>query len=371
MFPRSPRLSNSLSDTDRSAMSYVGNAPVPPYSAGAKPVDRSAVDRRSLGKGLFLFAEHTVLYVATLAGALAPLPIAANILLAIANGFFIGQLFIVGHDGAHGSLVPSRRLNLWIARLAFIPSVHAVSLWHVIHHKHHHRYTNLKGADGVWEPMSKKEYDSAHPARRWLERVCRGPWGPLIYYYVSFWPHRVLLPLAPEVRERWRHHLPDSMFALTGLFLTLFCVATVGAMLSPGRGPWLAVLVGWALPFAVWNYLMAVTTYLNHTHPAIAWFDDEARWSHYRGNVLGTAHVKFPINVIPLYTKFHAHTAHHVRPRTPVYVLPDAQAELKSGNGNLVEYALTLGAYKKIYRACKLFDFENMCWTDFRGVPSA
>jgi len=28
-------------------------------------------------------------------------------------------------------------------------------------------------------------------------------------------------------------------------------------------------------------------------------------------------------------------------------------------------------AYRKVYRACKLFDFERMCWTDFDGVPTA
>lgn len=26
--------------------------------------------------------------------------------------------------------------------------------------------------------------------------------------------------------------------------------------------------------------------------------------------------------------------------------------------------------YMKITRACKLFDFERMCWTDFRGAPT-
>ena len=36
------------------------------------------------------------------------------------------------------------------------------------------------------------------------------------------------------------------------------------------------LLVAWVIPYTVWNYLMAFTTYLNHTHPKIAWFDDES-----------------------------------------------------------------------------------------------
>ena len=67
-------------------------------------------------------------------------------------------------------------------------------------------------------PMSNAEYEAAAPARRWLERVCRGPFGPLIYYYGAFWVHRMLLPLAPEVRKDWKRHMRDSLFVLGGFF---------------------------------------------------------------------------------------------------------------------------------------------------------
>jgi omega-6 fatty acid desaturase (delta-12 desaturase) len=279
-------------------------------------------------------------------------------------------LFIIGHDGAHGAFVPEKKLNLWIARFAFVPCAHSVSLWRVIHNKLHHGRTNLKGVDGVWAPMSKAEYDAASPWRRLLERIYRGPFGPVIYYYGEFWIHRVLLPLAPEVRGRWKHHLPDSIFVVAALVLTWTGILIAGSALAPERPLWLLFLMGWAVPFAVWNYLMAFTTYLNHTHPAIGWFDDEAVWSRYQGNLIDTAYARMPINIAPLYTKVMAHTAHHHHTGTPVYALPEAQAELRNSYGQLIEYTLTLSAYKKIYRACKLFDFERMCWTDFDGVPS-
>jgi len=329
-----------------------------------------AVDRRSLRRGVSLLATHYALYFVTLAGALAPLPLAVNILSAAVNGVLIALLFIIGHDGAHGSFVPGRKLNLWIARVAFIPCVHSVSLWRVVHNRHHHGRTNLKGVDGVWAPMSKTEYDGAHPARRWLERVYRGPFGPLIYYYLEFWIHRTLLPLAPDVRGQWKRHLPDSLFAVSAFAVTLICIAVAGKMMVPARPLWMVLLVGWAVPFAVWNYLMAFTTYLNHTHPSILWFNDERMWMRHRGNLLDTANVRMPIDFAPLYTKVLAHTAHHYRMDVPVYALPEAQAELNEAHDALIEYTLTPGAYRKIYRACKLFDFERMCWTDFDGVPT-
>lgn len=328
-------------------------------------------DRRSVARGVYILATHYALYVVTLVGALAPLPIALNIVSALANGVFIALLFIIGHDGAHGSLVPGHKLNLWFARFAFVPCVHSVSLWRVIHNKLHHGYTNLKGKDGVWAPMSKAEYDGAHPVRRCLERVYRGPFGPLIYYYGAFWIHRVLLPLAPEVRGQWKRHLPDSLFVLGAFALTLTFVLVAGKTLLPERPIWLVLLIGWAVPFAVWNYLMAFTTYLNHTHPSILWFEDETSWSRYKGNLMDTANVLMPVNLVPLYTKVMAHPAHHRQMNVPVYALPEAQEELNETVGKQIEYVLTPSEYRRIYRACKLFDFDRMCWTDFHGVPTS
>ena len=51
--------------------------------------------------------------------------------------------------------------------------------------------------------------------------------------------------------------------------------------------------------------------------------------------------------------------------------LLEAQSALKELYGEVIDYPPTLAAYRKIYRACKLFDFQRMCWTDFEGVPVA
>ncbi|HEY6578528.1 MAG TPA: fatty acid desaturase [Rhizomicrobium sp.] len=308
----------------------------------------------------------------TLLGAIANFGIPVNIMFAVANGIFIALLFIIGHDGCHGSFVPQRKWNLWLARLSFIPCVHSASLWRRIHNELHHQRTNLKGVDKVWAPMSKAEYDAASPFRRWLERVYRGPFGPVIYYYGEFWLYRLVLPLAPETRAQWRRHLPDSLFVLTGFALTLVAIAVLGRALAPERPLWLTLATGWVIPYAVWNYIFGLTIYLNHTHPNIPWFRDEGSWSFHRGNVLGTAHVKLPRFLVPLYSDALAHTAHHADVALPVYALPPAQALLKSAYGaELQEYPLSFAEYRKIYTACKLFDFDRMCWTDFHGAPTA
>lgn len=341
-----------------------------PYAvAPVSPATPAASDQRSTREGLGLVLLHGAAYGLTLAGALAPLPLAFNIFCALANGVFIALLFILGHDAAHGSLVQDRRLNRLLARLCFIPCVHAVSLWRRVHNNRHHSRTNLKGVDTVWAPMSKAEYDAAHPARRWLERVYRSPWGPLFYYYGAFWIPHMLLPLGSEVRGQWRRHLPDSLFVLAGFSLTLLAVACFGEAWTPARPLWMALLIGWGLPFAIWNYLMAFTIYLNHTHPDIPWFQDEAEWRSYRGEA-DTTFVRMPVDIIPIYTKVMAHAAHHRHTDVPVYALLEAQGQLTASGRPHIAYTLTPGAYRRITRTCKLFDFERQCWTDFSGNPT-
>jgi omega-6 fatty acid desaturase (delta-12 desaturase) len=341
------------------------------HAAGETRARTKAPDPRSLSRGLGLFFVHILLYLVTLLGAVANFGLPVNIMFGVANGVFIALLFVIGHDGCHGSFVPGRGWNLWLARFAFIPCVHSVTLWRRTHNELHHFRTNLKGIDRVWAPMSKAEYDAASALRRWLERVYRGPFGPFVYYYLEFWLYRLVLPLAPETRAQWRRHLPDSFLVIAGFAATLTTIGFLGSLIAPQRALWLTYATGWLLPFAVWNYLMGLTIYLNHTHPAIPWFRDEYSWSFHAGNVLGTTHVKLPRWLAPLYSDALSHTAHHADVRLPVYALPEAQIRIEQTFANGVQqYDLSPGEYRRIYTACKLFDFDRMCWTDFNGVPT-
>ncbi len=339
--------------------------------AGTAAAVRSHADSRSLARGLVIFATYAVLYLATMIDAVAPFPLVLNLFFGIGNGICIAMLFIVGHDCGHSALVPGRRWNLWLGRLAFVPVVHSLSLWRLTHNQKHHLRTNLKGVDPVWTPMSPRDYRQASAARRWLERVYRSALGPAVYYYLDIWLPLMILPLTRQARANWLRHLPDTLFVLLGFAATLGFVAFLGAALTPERPLWLVLLLGWAVPFATFNYLAAITVYLNHTHPEIPWFDDERIWSFYNGNVLGTAHVKMPFDIFPLYTDVMAHPAHHAQVSTPVYALPGEQAALKARiGGDSKEYLLSLGEYRRILGACKLFDYERMCWTDFDGNPT-
>lgn len=333
---------------------------------------RTQAPTRSFAQGFTLLAGYGAFYLATLAGALAPFPVALNVFFAIGNGVFIATLFIIGHDCAHGSLVTSPRWNTWLARLCFVPVLHSASLWRLAHNKRHHGGTNLKGFDPVWAPMGLKEYRAASPARRALERLYRGGFGPVVYYHTAIWLPMLLLPLSKHARREWRAHVADSVFVFAGGAALIGAILFLGHLWAPARPLWQVALVGWAVPFASWSYFAALTTYLNHTHPEVAWYDDDAAWRAANGALRGTVHVKMPVDILPLYSDVMAHTMHHVNPSVPVYALPHEQAHLKTQYGaQITEYTLSVDAYRRALKVCKLFDFERMCWTDFDGLATS
>jgi len=119
---------------------------------------------------------------------------AAQLLAGVAAGFVIARLFILGHDACHQSLTRHRRLNRWLGRLLFLPSLTPYSLWEVGHNVVHHGYTNLKGVDFVWEPLTLAEYQALPRHRQWLERIYRSGWAPWLYYLVEVWWLRMMFP---------------------------------------------------------------------------------------------------------------------------------------------------------------------------------
>ncbi|HEY0106989.1 MAG TPA: fatty acid desaturase [Rhizomicrobium sp.] len=335
-------------------------------SAAARPA------QRSYARGLTLYAVYFGLYLATLAAALAPLPVAAALVFAIANGVFLAMMFVIGHDCCHNALVPGRRWNLWLGRAAFLPILHSTSLWRLTHNKRHHVRPNLKGFDPVWAPMGLAEYRAAPRLRRFVERVYRGFWGPLFYYHAVQWLPALLLPFGAAARPQWRQHIAESAFVLAGGAAMIAAIVAAGHAFAPARPLWLVAVLGFALPYIVWGYLAGFSFYLNHTHPLVPWFDDDARWRTHEAALRTSVHVKMPLDILPLYALGMTHTAHHVDASTPVYALPAAQARLKAMHGDgIVEYTLTPDVYRRIVRACKLFDFERMCWTDFDGNPTS
>jgi acyl-lipid omega-6 desaturase (Delta-12 desaturase) len=325
--------------------------------------------RRSTPLALALLALDVALWAATLAAVVWFEAWWMKLVAGLALGVVIARLFIIGHDACHQSYTDHRRLNRWLGRLAFLPSLTPYSLWEVGHNVVHHGFTNLKGRDFVWQPLTPAEYAALSPARRWLERVYRSGWAPGLYYLVEIWWLRMFFPSRRQLPAQRGIFLADSTLAAAA------GVAWVGGLVlaaqATGQSAWALVGWGFVLPFAVWNALIGFVVYVHHTHVEVDWHADKAAWAASDPFISTTVHLRFPLGLGGLLHHIMEHTAHHLDMGIPLYRLRRAQALLERAlPGRIVVQRFSWRWYAQTARRCKLYDLAGRCWTDFRGRPT-
>ncbi len=294
----------------------------------------------------------------------------AKLLFAVAAGFMIGRLFIIGHDACHQSYTPHRGLNKWLGRIAMVPSLTPYSLWDVGHNVVHHGYTNLKGVDFVWAPLTKQEFDALSPGRRLMERIYRSGWGPALYYLVEMWWLRMFFPRKTYMGTRRPIFFWDGVFVATvGL---LWIAGMVWAAQATGQSVALQVVMGFVVPFLFWNGMIGFVVYVHHTHTSVQWHDDKQAWAKAAPFVSTTVHLEFPWKLGGMMHHIMEHTAHHVDMSVPLYKLKQAQQKLEDMlPGRIIIQRFSWRWYFETARQCKLYDFTRRCWTDFQGRPTS
>jgi omega-6 fatty acid desaturase (delta-12 desaturase) len=282
----------------------------------------------------------------------------------------IVRLFLIGHDACHGSFFKSQLLNDIFGRVAFLPSMTAFSLWDVGHNVAHHGFNNLKGRDQVWAPFSKEEFDALPRHRRVLERIYRSGAGWGLYYLLELWWKKLYFATRRQIGASRARYQWDSLLVTVGMVLWVALVALVAKQTE--QSFWLLLALGIVVPFALWNFIMGFVVFVHHTHPGIAWFQRRQEWQRYRAYLTATVHVRFPFGIDRLMHNIMEHNAHHLNPRIPMYSLRKAQRMLNERfNDQYQAYRMTWQVYRDCVRRCKLYDFVNHAWLDFRGQITA
>ena len=156
----------------------------------------------------------------------------------------------------------------------------------------------------------------------------------------------------------------------------LACQVTVGYRLGRYRIASPEVALAWAVfapltSFLNWLWFMGFVSYIQHTHPDMAWYDREEEWSFYHVQLKSTAHVTFPWFVERLFHNIMDHPAHHIDPTIPLTALPQSQKQLENAYPeHAVVIRWTPRQFLRLTRCCKLYDFERHCWLDFDGRPT-
>ena len=326
----------------------------------------SPISGKNTAYALALVATDLVLFsVLLMATVLLAHPL-LQALSGIMTGLLIGRLFILGHDACHQSLTSHRRLNRWIGRLVFLPSLTPYSLWDVGHNVVHHGYTNLKGFDFVWQPPSLEAYQSMPAWRRLLERTYRSGWAPGLYYAVEIWWKRMYFP-SSQIMPTRRGIFTSDCVLVTSAAAAWLAGLVYAASVTGQSAAWL-MGVAFVLPLLVWNALIGFVVYVHHTHTCVDWYDNKQEWSAASPFVSTTVHLTFGSGVGAFLHNIMEHTAHHVDMGVPLYRLKQAQALLEAKlPGRIVIQPFSWSWYFDTALACKLYDFERKCWTDFSG----
>ncbi len=324
------------------------------------------LSQRTTWRAFVLLAMDYTLFVGLVVATLLLDAVWAKLLCGLAAGFVIGRLFIIGHDACHQSLTPHRELNKVLGRIAFLPSITPYSLWDTGHNVVHHGYTNLKGVDFVWTPLTAEEYAALSPMGRLLQRIYRSGWAPGLYYMIEIWWKREFFPNAQHMPTRRPIFVKDSL--LVSAFALVWIAAVTAGALWAGESVLLSLLMGVVVPFLFWNSMIGFVVYVHHTHVKVSWHDNKAAWMRAAPFVSTTVHLTFPLRIGALMHHIMEHTAHHVDMSIPLYRLKQAHAKLEEKlPGRIIVQPFSWKWYFETARACKLYDFGRECWTDFKG----
>ena len=328
------------------------------------------ISGKNTAHALALVATDLILFSALLAATALLVNPLLQVLAGVMTGLVIGRLFILGHDACHQSLTSNRRLNRWVGRLVFMPSLTPFSLWDVGHNVVHHGYTNLKDFDFVWQPPSLASYQGMPAWRRLRERIYRSGWVPGLYYVLEIWWKRMYFP-SRQIMPTRRGIFTADCLLVTGVALAWLAALGYAAAVTGQAATWL-IGVAFVLPLLVWNALIGFVVYVHHTHTRVDWYNNKRDWSAASPFVSTTVHLTFGAGVGRFLHNIMEHTAHHVDMSVPLYRLKKSQALLESKlPGRIIIQRFSWRWYFKTAKACKLYDFERKCWTDFSGRRTA
>ncbi|MGL4767750.1 MAG: fatty acid desaturase [Formosimonas sp.] len=324
--------------------------------------------QRSTARALTLLVVDYVIFFALIAAAIGLDNGWLRLLAGLTAGFWIGRLFILGHDACHQSYTDNRNLNRILGRIAFLPSMSAYSMWEVGHNVMHHGFTNLKGMDFVWLPKTKEEYDALSSFGKLRERVYRSGWGTWLYYTIEIWWTKMYFPNAQNKPGERKAFFWDNV--LVSVFAVIW-LGLIYAFVPANVGFFPALITAFVIPFLFWNGMIGWVVYINHTHKDIAWYDNKKEWTAAQPFVTTTVHLTFKRKFGAAMHHIMEHTAHHLDMTIPLYKLKEAQEHLERMLPNrIVIQPFSWKWYFANAKMCKLYDYKAHQWIGFNGQPT-
>jgi len=268
-------------------------------SAYQRPDTRRAVTQ--LATTLIPLAALSFLMARSLA-----LPAWITVLLAFPVAGLLVRTFIIMHDCAHGSFLPSKRANTIIGWITGVLTLTPFGQWRHDHALHHASSGDLeRRGHGDVPTLTVREYLARSPRGRLVYRTIRHPaslllGGPIHLMFSQRFRPRGMATGSPQVQSVW---------------------ATNAGILALGIA--LVALLGWemvALVYLPAHYLAAMAGvwlfYVQHQFEDAYWESGE-QWDYATAALHGSSHLKLP-RVLQWFTgSIGLHHVHHLAPRIP------------------------------------------------------
>lgn len=233
----------------------------------------------------------------------------ATLGLALPASGFLLRTYIVFHDCAHGSFLPSKRANAWLGRVLGLIVYSPFQAWRHSHAVHHATAGDLdrRGVGDV-PTLTAAEYAALPTLKRLGYRLFR---NPLVMFGIG--PIYAMV-IQPRLASRSSRPRTRRSVMWTNVMLTL----AVGS---------LCWLLGWRefLLVQVPPAMLAGTAgvwlfYVQHQFEDTYWQGNEG-WSYADAALKGSSHLRLP-RILQFFTgNIGFHHVHHLSARIPNYSL--------------------------------------------------
>jgi acyl-lipid omega-6 desaturase (Delta-12 desaturase) len=270
--------------------------------------------RPHVGRSVLDLMTSVVPYLAlsALGYVLAGVSTLAVLALAPLAGGFLLRTYIMFHDCAHGSFLPSKRGNVWLGRVLGVIVFTPYAKWKHDHAVHHATAGDLdRRGTGDVTTWTLAEYRSKPWRSRLGYRLFRNPlvmfglgpiWGLLLQ------PRRV--GKADRRRLRSSVHLTNAALLLA-LGALVWLVGWQTYLLVQGPGIFLAAATG------VWLF------YVQHQFEDAYW-ENAGSWSYADAALRGSSYLNLPQPLQWFSGNIGLHHVHHLSARVPNYNLQRA-----------------------------------------------
>jgi acyl-lipid omega-6 desaturase (Delta-12 desaturase) len=290
---------------------------LPPSAGRLRHEELAAYAHPCLRRSVFEILTSVAPYVAVCVLMYLALHVSDLLTLALilpAAGFLV-RTFVVFHDCAHGSLLPSKRANRYVGRVLGLFVLSPFQRWRHDHAIHHATSGDLERR-GVGDIITLTV--SEYQARRWPGRLAyRLMRNPVVMFGLG---PIIAMVIGPRIATRSQR--PRLRHSVLGTDAVL--VVVIGG---------LCWLIGWQSFLIVWapSAILAGSVgiwlfYVQHQFEDAYWQSADD-WSYSDAALRGSSYLKLP-KVLQFFTgNIGLHHVHHLNSRIPNYNLQRAHEE--------------------------------------------